>query len=226
MGGNSEFGNAMVKHLLLAGFSLLSTCPLSSTFAEEGEVLYCNFTYPVSSTDSTTIEVGFSLEPITVAVGKSHTVWIQLTNKGRTPVNAVVLPIDIHMERKGAKGNVWELLREGTPLVEGEGNYYPSGVKGFYPMPQIDEMTVTVLEEGQKWYSSSCVPPGYMLRSGMSVVLQQNLTFLKEGLWRLSYNINGREYHQYIVSRKSPIGISFGLNKNNPFVTIREKRRS
>lgn len=202
MGGNSEFGNTMVKHLLLAGFSLLSTYPLSSSFAKESKVLYSNFTYPISSTDSTTIEVGFSLEPITVSVGKSHTVWLQLTNQGRTPVDAVVLPIDIHLERKGAKGNVWELLREGTPLVEGEGNYYLSGIKGFYPMTQIDEMTVTVLEEGQKWHSSSCVPPGYMLRSGMSVVLQQNLTFLKEGLWRLSYNINGREYYQYIVSRK------------------------
>lgn len=202
MGGNSVFGNAMVKHLLLTSFSLLSTCPHSSTFSEESEVLCCNFTYPISSTDSTTIEVGFSLEPIIVLVGKSHTVWIQLTNKGRTPIDTVVLPIDIHMEKKGDKENVWELLREGIPLVEGDGNYHPSGVKGFYPMTQIDEMTVIVLKEGQKWYSSSCVSPVYMLASGMSVILKQDLTFLKEGLWRLSYNINGREYYQYIVSRK------------------------
>lgn len=185
---------------------------------EDKDVLCLHFDYTPPSTGlSTTIEVGFDVRPIIAAVGGSLTVRIRLSNQGNLPVDVAELPIYTSMEKLDIERNIWKPIREGTPfLLEGDGIYLSEGIKGFYPTDQIQAMKNTVLKAGQEEHSWSCVPPVYALRGEMTVEFQQNLTFLKEGHWRLVYNINGDVYYRDIISQGIPDIISVDPVRGQP----------
>lgn len=202
MGGNIVFRGKLVTYLFLI---CLASFGRGCSFPNMGDrsVLYSHFDYasPVTGL-STTIEVSFREESIIVPVGERLTIWIRLSNRGDLPIDVVELPISNFMEELDAERDIWQPMLEGTPfLLEGDGIYLSEGIKGFYPIDQIQAMRNIVLEAGQEEYSWSCIPPVYMLRGKMTVDFLQDLTFLRKGHWRLVYNINGNVHYRNIISQ-------------------------
>ncbi len=198
-----SMGKWIVCPLLLMGFACLAGQQVLP-HSEEANVSHLHFDYLPSSTNvSTRIDVRFDVKPVVVPTGERLTVWIQLANRGELPVDVGALPVDSFMEKMNVATKAWAPMREDLPaLSKRDGIYLSEGIKGFYPLSQVEAMKVTVLKEGRAWRSEGCVPPAYMLRSGMTVVFSQELTFLREGRWRLYYRVNGKIYGRDIISQE------------------------